>query len=100
MGRTKIRERNVLDADFLSEQEFELAKGAPGGVAPLGPDSKIPCVYLRDDCGGSGDISWLFGPDGKIKYEYLPDEYNNTWGGDFVEWGDDYEPTTYLTEEW
>jgi len=46
MARTKIREKNVVDADFLSEQEFEEKRGAPNGVAPLNENGKIPCEYI------------------------------------------------------
>jgi len=50
MGRTKIREKMVVDADFLSEQEFQDAKGVPNGVAPLDENGKIPCQYIDESC--------------------------------------------------
>ena len=46
MAKTLIREVQVLDSDFLSEQEFADAMGIPGGVAPLDENNKVPTIHL------------------------------------------------------
>ncbi len=87
MAKTKLREKQVVDADFLSEQEFAEAKGAVNGVAPLDENAKVPCEYLHNCVNGPGDISWLFNDDGKIKCEFIP-QYCEEWNEGTSEWGE------------
>jgi len=54
MGRTKLREKQVVDADFLSETELEDMKGIPLGLVPLNADGKIDCVYIDNACLDNG----------------------------------------------